>query len=187
MITQNFPQFSDDYYRMTGREWGHEKPHRKFRALLMSHALRCMYAYRKVQQGRDPLGWFQFVKGRMAEKFGLELNSSQIGKGLYLGHPYNISVSESAVIGENCNLNKCASIGAANEKADSGAPVLGNRVWVGANAVLSGQITIGDNVLIAPNTYINMDVPSNSIVIGNPAKIITDRLDATEGYINHVR
>ncbi len=153
----------------------------------MSHALRCMYAYRKVQQGRDPLGWFHFVKGRMAEKFGLELNSSQIGRGLYLGHPYNISVSESAVIGENCNLNKGVSIGAADGKAGSGAPVLGNRVWVGANAVLSGQITIGDNVLIAPNTYINMDVPSNSIVIGNPAKIITDRLDATEGYINHVR
>ena len=31
-----------------------------------------------------------------------------------------------------------------------------------------------------------MDVPSNSIVIGNPAKIITDRPDATEEYINNV-
>ena len=92
------------------------------------------------------------------------------GKGLYLGHPYNISVSENAVIGENCNLNKGASIGVESGTIQSGqsrAPILGNRVWVGANAVLCGNIKIGDNVLIAPNAYVDTDVPPNSIVIGN--------------------
>jgi serine O-acetyltransferase len=39
-------------------------------------------------------------------------------------------------------------------------------------------------VLIAPNSYLNTDVPSNSIVIGNPAEIISKNT-ATEGYINH--
>lgn len=47
-------------------------------------------------------------------------------------------------------------------------------------------MTIGDNVLIAPNAYVNFDVPSNSIVIGNPGKIIPDRLDATEGYCHNL-
>jgi len=35
------------------------------------------------------------------------------------------------------------------------------------------KITIGDDVLITPNTYLNCDVPSHSVVIGNPARIIS--------------
>ena len=189
MNEQQFPQFSDDYFRMTGRNWKSEKIHRKIMNLFRSHALRCLFAYRKLQQGKDLFGFFAMADRSMSHKFGLELKSRQIGKGLYLGHPYNISVSENAVIGENCNLNKGASIGVESGTIQSGqsrAPILGNRVWVGANAVLCGNIKIGDNVLIAPNAYVDTDVPPNSIVIGNPAQIISNRLDATEGYINHV-
>jgi serine O-acetyltransferase len=46
-----------------------------------------------------------------------------------------------------------------------------------------GKITVGHNVLIAPNAYVNFDVPSNSLVLGNPAKVIP-RENATLGYIN---
>lgn len=60
---------------------------------------------------------------------------------------------------------------------------IGNRVWIGTNAVIVGKITVGSNVLIAPNSYVNFDVPDNPIVIGNPAKIIY-RKDVIEGYIN---
>jgi serine O-acetyltransferase len=47
-----------------------------------------------------------------------------------------------------------------------------------------GGITIGNNVLIAPNAYVNFDVPENSVVMGNPAKIYESE-NATEGYINN--
>ena len=50
--------------------------------------------------------------------------------------------------------------------------------------MIVGGITIGDNVLIAPNAYVNMDVPSNSVVVGNPAQIIPNE-NATDGYINN--
>ena len=46
-----------------------------------------------------------------------------------------------------------------------------------------GNVKIGNNVLIAPNSYVNCDVPSNSIVIGNPC-FIKHNDKATEGYIN---
>ena len=62
--------------------------------------------------------------------------------------------------------------------------VIGDNVWIGANAVIVGKINIGNNVLIAPLSYVNFDIPSNSIVIGNPAKIIP-RENATEGYIEN--
>lgn len=48
-----------------------------------------------------------------------------------------------------------------------------------------GKITIGNDVLIAPNSYVNFDVPLHSIVIGNPGNVIF-RENATEGYINNL-
>lgn len=60
---------------------------------------------------------------------------------------------------------------------------MGDCVWIGVNSTVVGKVTIGNNVAIAPNTFVNFDVPSNSIVIGNPAKIIRD-LNAADAYIN---
>ena len=48
-----------------------------------------------------------------------------------------------------------------------------------------GKIVIGDNVLIAPNAYVNFDVPSNSIVVGNPA-VVKQHPNATETYVDYV-
>ena len=186
MSNQQMPQFADDYFRMTGQEWNREGFLRRFFRLLNSHALRYLKAYRNVQTGKDPLGFYRFMLRRLEKKYGLALGSSSIGKGLYLGHPYNITVCKYAVIGENCNLNKGCSILPENDDNRSTAPVIGSRVWIGVNVVVIGNVTIGDNVLIAPNAYVNFDVPSDSIVIGNPAKILNERSDAVEGYIHYV-
>jgi len=50
---------------------------------------------------------------------------------------------------------------------------------------LVGPIAIGSNVLIAPNSYINMDVPSNSLVVGNPATVY-NKENPTKYYINSI-
>lgn len=110
---------------------------------------------------------------------------AKIGKGLYIGHPYNITINRKAVIGENCNIHKNATIGQENRGKRKGTPVIGNNVWIGINATIVGNVKIGDDVLIAPNSYVNFDVPAHSIVIGNPASI-HHRDFATEGYINNV-
>lgn len=47
---------------------------------------------------------------------------------------------------------------------------------------LVGGVKIGDNVLIAPGAFVNFDVPPNSVVIGNPGKIIPKE-KPTEKYI----
>lgn len=63
-----------------------------------------------------------------------------------------------------------------------GAPIIGNQVYLGINSTVVGKVKIGDDVLIVPNAYVNCDVPSHSIVIGNPCKIIY-KDNATEGYV----
>jgi serine O-acetyltransferase len=54
----------------------------------------------------------------------------------------------------------------------SGSPKIGNNVSIQTNAVVVGGINIGDDVLIAPNSFVNFDVPNGSIVVGNPGQII---------------
>ena len=66
-----------------------------------------------------------------------------------------------------------------------GVPTIGNKVWIGANSIVVGGIIIGDNVLIAPGAFVNFNVPSNSLVIGNPG-IIKSKYDATEIYIDNL-
>jgi serine O-acetyltransferase len=56
---------------------------------------------------------------------------------------------------------------------------------VGPGAVLVGKITVGSNVMIAPNSFVNFDVPDNSLVLGNPGKIIPKE-NPTRNYINDI-
>lgn len=107
----------------------------------------------------------------------------KIGPGLYMGHLGRVIINENAILGKNINLSTGITIGQTNRGSKMGSPTIGNNVWIGTNAVIVGKINIGDDVLIAPNAYVNMDVPSHSIVIGNPATIHPSG-NATKDYIN---
>lgn len=106
-----------------------------------------------------------------------------IGGGLYLGHPHCITINPAVRIGQNVNIHKGVTIGQENRGARKGVPTIGNSVWIGVNAAIVGNITIGDDVLIAPNTYVNCDIPPHSVVFGNPCQI-KPRERATQDYIN---
>ncbi|MBQ3085957.1 MAG: serine acetyltransferase [Clostridia bacterium] len=119
-----------------------------------------------------------------AQKHHIEIfSSTKIGGGLYIGHAYGITVNENASIGTNCNLHKGVTIGQENRGPRAGAPTIGNNVWIGINASIVGKITVGNDVLIAPNSYVNCDIPDHSVVFGNPC-IIKHRDNATQDYIN---
>lgn len=111
-------------------------------------------------------------------------STTRIGPGLYIGHPYNITLNPKTVIGRNCNIHKGLTIGGENRGTRKGVPIIGNEVWIGINVTIVGKVIIGDDVLIAPNSYVNCNVPSHSIVFGNPC-VIKHREYATEGYITN--
>lgn len=106
------------------------------------------------------------------EKSHLEVAPTRgIGGGFLMVHPYNITINSRSQIGENFTIFKGATIGSIRSGKKEGTPRIGNRVTVCANAMVCGNITIGDDVLIAANAYVNFDVPSNSVVVGNPGAI----------------
>lgn len=109
---------------------------------------------------------------------------TEIGEGLYIGHPYCITVNPAAKLGRNCNISKGVTIGRENRGKRKGTPIIGDCVWIGVNSTIVGNIRIGNDVLIAPNSYVNQDIPDHSIVFGNPC-IIKYKENATEGYINN--
>lgn len=110
----------------------------------------------------------------------------ECGKGLYIGHLGRIIIHPDVKLGENVNIATGVTIGQTNRGKRKGVPQIGNKVWIGTNAVIVGNITIGDDVMIAPNSFVNCDVPAHSIVVGNPA-VISHRDNATDGYINKIR
>lgn len=120
-----------------------------------------------------------------SDRRGLEISTENpIGEGIYLGHAYNITINGQTKIGCNCNIHKGVVIGQENRGERKGIPTIGSEVWIGVNAAIVGNVTIGDDVLIAPNSYVNCDVPSHSVVFGNPC-VIKHRDWATEGYVNN--
>ena len=142
------------------------------------------YCYRKCEISRFKIFW-KFCLSLTSFMNKVELSAGvKIGEGLYIGHPYCITINPKTIIGKNCNIHKGVTIGQENRGNRKGTPVIGNCVWIGVNATIVGAITIGDDVLIAPNTYINCDIPSHSVVFGNPC-IIKHRENATEYYINN--
>ena len=142
--------------------------------------------FRKCQTtGGLLLYYYRWRFKKLKDKNNIDIyGKCNIGPGLYLGHVCCITINADATIGKNCNIHKGVTIGQENRGARKGVPTIGDCVWIGVNATVVGRITIGDDVLIAPNSYVNSDVPSHSIVFGNPC-IIKHKENATEGYVNH--
>ena len=132
--------------------------------------------------------WFIFriLHRKYSYKFGFQIPvSTKIGKGFYIGHFGNVVISPKAIIGDHCNLSQGVTIGRISVGSKMGAPKIGNKVWFGSGCIVVGGIHIGDNVLIGPGAFVNFDVPSHSVVIGNPGKIIPKE-NPTVGYIENI-
>lgn len=171
--------FREDYYRMTG--WEYKFGIRSIVQWIVSHQIRYVYWWRKAIKHPNILN--KMILKRYSKKYGLEISvHAEIGRGLYLGHPYNITVGSGVLMGDNVNLHKGCTIGRENRGKREGVPTIGNHVAVGINATVIGNIHIGNDVMIAPNSFVNFDVPDQSIVIGSPG-VIHHRKNATEGYI----
>ena len=107
---------------------------------------------------------------------------TSIGEGFYIGHFGRVIIHPDAKLGKNINIGTGVTIGIENRGDRKGTPQIGDNCWIGTNAVIVGNIKIGSDVLIAPLTYVNFDVPDHSIVIGNPGRIIS-RENATAEYV----
>ncbi len=124
---------------------------------------------------RYPLGVLARIGQKLIEILtGISLpQECEIGEGLYIGHYGSIIVSPGTRIGHNCSLAQNVTVGAAAGGSLRGAPVIGNRVFIGAHSVVVGAITVGDDAMICAGSVVNRSVPARAVMMGNPARVVS--------------
>ena len=143
-----------------------------------------IFFMRKAQNAFPVTRWFYLILLKLTSyitHIQIPYDTS-IAEGFRIVHFGTIVIHPEAKIGRNFNISQGVIIGVAQGKR-GGVPVIGDNVCVNANAVIFGGCHIGNDVLIAPGALVNFDVPDNSIVIGNPGKIIKKTESPTKKYI----
>lgn len=99
---------------------------------------------------------------------------TRIGPGLRIDHGQALVVNDNTVFGAGCIVRNSTTIGNKRLKdgSYSASPRFGDRVDIGANAIIIGPITIGDDAAIGAGAVVLKDVPAGHVAVGNPARIL---------------
>jgi serine O-acetyltransferase len=111
---------------------------------------------------------------RLGQKLSLPIARNVFGPGLSFAHGGPIVVHPKAVVGENCRIDRCVSIGSVYSR--TAVPKIGNNVFIGPGAVIDGDIEIADGIAIGANSYVNKSFKEPGITIaGCPAKKVSNK------------
>lgn len=96
------------------------------------------------------------------------------GKPCYPHSLHGIFISGAAKLGKDCVIFQQVTIGSnmLEDTKKQGAPVIGDRCYIGAGAKIIGAIVIGNDVRIGANAVVHKDVPDNSVVVSFEQKTV---------------
>ena len=105
------------------------------------------------------------INRNLRNKYGLDIKlGAEIGAGLKISHFVGIVITDCSVIGINFHVKQNVTIGVKDTEQPARIRI-GDNVVIGPNScIISNDITIGDNVTVGAMSFINKDVPSDSIV-----------------------
>jgi acetyltransferase-like isoleucine patch superfamily enzyme len=106
----------------------------------------------------------------------------EIGDGTMLNYGADVAATKSVTIGRDCligthviildndfhdPLNK-------RDRPEARPVSVGDRVWIGNRVIILPGVTIGDDAVVGAGAVVTSDVPSRSVVAGNPARVIRE-------------
>lgn len=137
----------------------------------VDNSFRVQCKIRHIQRIKNPL-LKMIAINRLEKQYTFKLGTEcLIGDRLFVHHYNGVVIGEQAQIGHQCEIYQQVTIGSKNHKY----PKIGDHVILYPGCKVIGDIYIGDNAIIAPNSVVIKDVPSNAIVSGVPAQIIKMR------------
>ena len=108
---------------------------------------------------------------------GVEIHpGALLGRRLFIDHGMGVVIGETAIVGSDVTLYQGVTLGGTGSASDNGKrkrhPTVCDGVFVGNNANILGDITVGENSRVGAGSVVLKDVPPNSTVVGVPAHIV---------------
>jgi serine O-acetyltransferase len=108
---------------------------------------------------------------------GIEIHpAAKLGRRLVIDHGMGVVIGETAEVGDDCYFYHQVTLGVARTARGKRHPTIGNNVIIGAGAKVLGPITVGDNARIGSNAVVLDPVPSDTTVVGIPARPVDRKL-----------
>jgi serine O-acetyltransferase len=95
-----------------------------------------------------------------------------LGRRLFIDHATGVVIGETAIVGSDVTLYQGVTLGGTGKQHGKRHPTICDRVFIGNNANLLGNITVGENSRVGAGSVVLSDVPPNSTVVGVPAHIV---------------
>ena len=144
--------------------------------------VRLLYSGYKAVMSHRRAHWFytrnmKFIARWISEsskrRTGIEIHpGAQIGKNLMIDHGVGVVIGETTVIGDNCTIYQCVTLGGTGKDTGKRHPTIGNNVLIGSGAKVLGPFTVGNNVKIAAGAVVLTEIPDDCTAVGVPAKIV---------------
>ena len=121
-------------------------------------------------EGRETIALY--LQSRMSEVFQVDIHpATRIGSGVFVDHGTGIVIGETAVIGDGVSMLQGVTLGGTGKERGDRHPKVGKGVLLGANAIVLGNITIGDYAKIASGSVVLKPVPAGCTAAGVPARL----------------
>jgi serine O-acetyltransferase len=95
-----------------------------------------------------------------------------IGRRLFIDHATGVVIGETAIVGSDVTIYQGVTLGGTGKGHGKRHPTVCDRVFIGNNANILGDITVGENSRVGAGSVVLSDVPPNSTVVGVPAHIV---------------
>ena len=107
---------------------------------------------------------------------GIEIHpGAVIGRRFFIDHGAGVVIGETAEVGDDVTLYQGVVLGGTTLERNKRHPTIGNRVIIGAAAVVLGPIEVGDGAMIGANSVVIKPVPPGATVVGIPGRVVGDR------------
>ncbi len=95
-----------------------------------------------------------------------------LGRRLFIDHATGVVIGETAIVGSDVTMYQGVTLGGTGKGHGKRHPTVCDRVFIGNNANVLGNITVGENSRVGAGSVVLTDVPPNSTVVGVPAHIV---------------
>lgn len=104
---------------------------------------------------------------------GIEIHpGATIGRRFFIDHGMGVVIGETTIVGDDVLLYKGVVLGGTSLESKKRHPTIGNNVVVGTNAIVLGDIEIGDDCKIGAGSVVTKPAPPGSTIVGIPGKTL---------------